>query len=285
VWRPAHCAPLGPALLLLLAVLLPLLAGDGRGLGPAVARAQTSPCDPDPTACVPAAPVPGLGASLGPWTRSIVCPVLYTHEVPAPALFRRVLMALLASGYHPTSLASVDAAMSGAADPPPGCLVLTFDDALYSQYLNALPVLSELGLPAVFFVLPAFGDGVHRYMGAAELQALAAAGHEVEAHTCNHPNLPLLARLNLNAFLAEVQDCKRQLEAIIGLPVNYLAYPFGAYDATVLDAVAHAGYRAAFTTRAAAVLAASAPLSLPRIRYDPAEAPLAIIRRIRAAGG
>jgi peptidoglycan/xylan/chitin deacetylase (PgdA/CDA1 family) len=264
-----------------------LLAGDshGLGLGVTAASAQTSPCDVDPTACLTTAPVPGLGASLGPWTRSLVCPVLYTHEVPAQALLRRVLVALLASGYHPTSLASVDAAMSGAADPPPGCLVLTFDDALYSQYLNALPVLSDLGLPAVFFVLPAFGDGVHRYMGAAELQALSAAGHEVEAHTCNHPNLPLLARLNLNAFLAEVQDCKRQLEAIVGLPVNYLAYPFGASDATVLDAVAHAGYRAAFTTRAAAVLSASAPFSLPRIRYDPAEAPLAIVRRIRAAGG
>jgi peptidoglycan/xylan/chitin deacetylase (PgdA/CDA1 family) len=277
VSRPAQPAR-GLALLASSLVLL-LTLGAPR------AAAQTSPCDDDPTACLTAAPAPGLIATLGPWTRSIVCPVLYTHEVPSPTMLRRVLVALIATGYHPTSLASVDAAMAGAADRPPGCLVLTFDDALYSQYQNALPVLTELGVPGVFFVLPGFADGVHRYMGVAELQALAAAGEEVEAHTCNHPNLPLLARLNLDAFLAEVQGCKQQLEALIDAPVNYFAYPLGSYDTTVLDAVARAGFRAAFTTRASALLPASTPYALPRIRYDPAEAPLAIVRRLRGAGG
>jgi peptidoglycan/xylan/chitin deacetylase (PgdA/CDA1 family) len=277
VLRPARPAR---GLALLASSLVLLLARAATS-----AAAQTSPCDPDPSACFSSAPTPALGAGLGPWTRSIVCPVLYTHEVPSSAMLRRVLVALIATGYHPTSLASVDAAMAGAADRPPGCLVLTFDDALYSQYQNALPVLTELGVPAVFFVLPGFADGVHRYMGVAELQALAAAGEEVEAHTCNHPNLPLLERLNLNAFLAEVQDCKRVLESIIGQPVNYLAYPFGAYDATVLDTVARVGYRAAFTTRASAVLSAGTPYTLPRIRYDPGEAPLAVVRRLRGAGG
>ena len=57
--------------------------------------------------------------------------------------------------------------------------------------------------------MPGFNDGVHRYMGSVELQALANAGLEVEAHTCNHPNLPRLARLDLDAMFAEVQDCKR----------------------------------------------------------------------------
>jgi peptidoglycan/xylan/chitin deacetylase (PgdA/CDA1 family) len=274
VSRPALRAPLLAALA---GVLL-------LGLASPRATAQTD-CDTDPGACASSASTADVTALLPAWTRSIVCPVLYTHEVPSSATLHRLLAALLGAGYHPTSLASVDLAMSGLADPPPGCLVLSFDDGLYSQYLNALPALADLGLPAVFFVLPGFGDGVHRYMGASELRALAAAGHEVEAHTCNHPNLPRLARVNLDAFFAEVQDCKRQLEAIVGLPVSYLAYPFGAYDATVVDAVARFGFRAAFTTRAAALLAASAPYTLPRIRYDPAEAPLTVVRRIHAAGG
>lgn len=249
------------------------------------ATAQTSACDPDPAVCLATTTASGVSA-MAPLTRSIVCPVLYTHEVVSQPALRRMLTAILASGYRPTSLAVVDAAMSGAADVPPGCLVLTFDDALYSQYANALPVLTDLGVPAVFFALvPGFADGVHRYMGAAELQALAQAGNEVEAHTCNHPNLAYLARVNLNGFFAEIGDCRQRLEAIVGAPVNYLAYPLGAYDATVMDAVSRFGYRAAFTTRASAVLSASTPFALPRIRYDPSEAPLAVIRRIRAAGG
>jgi peptidoglycan/xylan/chitin deacetylase (PgdA/CDA1 family) len=220
-----------------------------------------------------------------PWTRSMVCPVLYTHEVPSQAIFRRFLTGLLAAGYQPDSLATVDAAMSGISDIPRGCLVLTFDDGLLSQYLNALPVLTELGVPAVFFVLPGFADGIHRYMGSPELQAMSNAGEEVELHTCNHANLPLLARRAMSAFSAELEDCRRILEDIIGQAVDYVAYPFGAFDATVLDAVTRFGFRAGFTTRASALLTAGSPYTLPRIHYDPGEALATVLRRIHAAGG
>ena len=224
-------------------------------------------------------------AAQPPWTRSIVCPVLYTHEVPSQAIFRRFLTGLLAAGYQPNSLAAVDAAMSGTSDAPRRCIVLTFDDGLLSQYLNAMPVLTDLAVPAVFFVLPGFNDSVHRYMGTPELQALANAGMEVELHTCNPPNLPLLARRNLTAFFAELLDCRHILEDITGQPVDYVAYPFGAVDATVLDAVTRFGFRGGFTTRFSAVLTYSSPYTLPRLRYDPGEALATILRRIRAAGG
>jgi peptidoglycan/xylan/chitin deacetylase (PgdA/CDA1 family) len=223
-------------------------------------------------------------AAPAPWVRSIVCPVLYTHEVANQAVMRNMLLGLLGAGYQPTTLATIDAAMAGIIDPLPHCLVLSFDDGLLSQYLNAAPVFSQLGVPAVFFVLPGFSDGVHRYMGAPELQALADAGFEVELHTCNHPNLPALARRNLNAFYAELQDCRSILESITGQPVNFVAYPFGAYDATVLDAVSRFGFRGGFTTRVSAVLDYRSPYTLPRIEYLPSESPAAVIRRVHAAG-
>jgi peptidoglycan/xylan/chitin deacetylase (PgdA/CDA1 family) len=218
-------------------------------------------------------------------TRNLICPVLYTHEVPSQASFKAFITGLLAAGYRPTSLASVDLAMEGQAQRPPGCLVLTFDDGLYSQYANALPVLSVYQLAAVFFVMPAYADGVHRYMGAAELKALADAGHEVAAHTCNHTNLARLALRGEAPLMTELLDCKQRIEAITGVPIWYFAYPDGATSPTVLSAVARAGYRAAFTTRPSAYLSASSPLLLPRIRYAVGEAPASVVRRIRAAGG
>jgi peptidoglycan/xylan/chitin deacetylase (PgdA/CDA1 family) len=219
------------------------------------------------------------------WTRSIVCPVLYTHEVPSQPLFRRLVGGLLDAGYQPASLATVDAAMIGTTDPPSKCVVLTFDDSLLTQYVNAVPVLIDVGVPAVFFVLPGFSDGVHRYMTTAQLQALADAGFEVELHTCNHANLPLLARRNLSAFYAELQGCRDILEAITGEPVDYVAYPSGFYDATVLSAVATFGFRGGFTTRRSAVLDYRSPYTLPRIEYQPGELAASVIARIRAAGG
>jgi peptidoglycan/xylan/chitin deacetylase (PgdA/CDA1 family) len=265
-------------------LLLAVLASVVLALSALPAAAQTAPCDVEPMTCTAVAGM-SAAAGLGLLTRSVICPVLYTHEVVSQPALRAFLTAIQRAGYQPTSLASVDAAMTGATDTPKGCLVLTFDDGLFGQFVNALPVLSDFGLPGVFFVLPGFDDGVHRYMGPAELQALANAGEEVEVHTCNHPNLPNLARRNLNAFFAELQDCKGQLENIVGEPVNYIAYPFGAVDASVLDAVSRFGYRMAFTTRASAVLSADRPFLLPRIRYDLSESPSVILRRIHVAGG
>jgi peptidoglycan/xylan/chitin deacetylase (PgdA/CDA1 family) len=241
---------------------------------PASAAAQSSDSETVQQTAAPAA-----------WTHSVACPVLYTHEVVSQPVIRRFLTGLLAAGYQPATFAAVDAALTGAGSVPPGCVVLTFDDSLLSQFVNAAPVLIQLGLPAVFFALPGFSDGVHRYMGNPELQGLVANGFDVELHTCHHPNLPALARLNLNAFYAELQDCRRILQDIVGYPISYVAYPFGAYDATVLDAVTRFGFRAAFTTTSSAIWNYRSPYTVPRIEYDPSEAPGGVIRRIKAAGG
>jgi len=221
----------------------------------------------------------GLTDGLPVWSRSLTCPVLYTHEVPAAPIFRRFLTGLLQAGFQPVSFVEVDAALSGLRDVPRGCVVLSFDDALASQLRNAVPVMAEMHVPGLFFVMPAFRDGRHQYLDAAGIRALHDAGHIVGAHTCNHPSLTLLSWIAMEAEL----DCRHQVEAIVGVPVRYLAYPNGAVNQTVLAATAEAGYRAAFTTRASAVLRADQPLLLPRIRYDAGEALSTIIGRIQSA--
>ncbi len=214
------------------------------------------------------------------WKKAVNCPVLYTHEVPVAASFQRFVYGLIQAGFQPVSFALVDASMRGEGDLPPGCVVLSFDDALASQLRNAVPVLAEFGIVGMFFVMPAFRDGHHQYLGATGIRALHDAGHIIGAHTCNHPSLTLLGPL---AMMAELSDCKHLVEYIIGAPVRYFAYPNGAVNQVVLDATAQAGYRAAFTTRPSVTLRPDQPLMLPRIRYDPGEAVSAVVARIRAA--
>jgi peptidoglycan/xylan/chitin deacetylase (PgdA/CDA1 family) len=159
-------------------------------------------------------------------------------------------------------------------------VVLSFDDALASQLRNAVPVLAEFELTAMFFVMPAYRDGRHEYLNEAGIRAVHNAGHIIGAHTCNHPSLTLLSTAPL---MAELSDCKQQIENIIGAPVRYFAYPNGAVNQMVLAATAVAGYRAAFTTRPGTTLRPDQALVLPRIRYDATEAPGTVVQRLRSS--
>ncbi len=223
------------------------------------------------------------GLSDGPaaWVQPATCAVLYTHEIPSAASFRQFLVGIQQVGLRPVSFAAVDAKMSGLANLPRGCVVLSFDDALASQVRNALPVLRDLNVTGMFFVMPGFQDGVHQYMDNAGIRALQDAGQIVGAHTCHHATLTLLPP---QPMMAELADCKRQIENIIGAPVRYLAYPNGAVNQTVVAGATQAGYRAAFTTRASAVLRPEQPFLLPRVEYTVGESAAAVAQRVQAAG-
>lgn len=68
-----------------------------------------------------------------------------------PELFRRRMEWLVARGFRVLPLAeAVEGLYSGTL--PDRAVVLTFDDGWYGTYRHALPVLSELGIPATIYV-------------------------------------------------------------------------------------------------------------------------------------
>ena len=97
-------------------------------LAPATAVADDS-SDPDQQA-----------ASPQPWVRSIVCPVLYAHEIVSQAVLRRFLVGLIGSGYQPVPLWAVDAAMAGDNEERLAKLNRCDD----SYYKSAEPVAERL---------------------------------------------------------------------------------------------------------------------------------------------
>ena len=68
---------------------------------------------------------------------------------------------------------------------------------------------------------------------------LVDAGWEVGSHTRTHPRLPELTGAEL---ASELQGSRRDCEHHLGLPCRSIAYPYGAVDERVADAVAKAGY-------------------------------------------
>jgi len=71
------------------------------------------------------------------------------------------------------------------------------------------------------------------------------AGHEVAVHTVSHPHLP---QLSPDAIVAEVWEDRCALEDLVGYPVRGMAYPFGTYNADVVNILRTLGIRYARTT-------------------------------------
>jgi peptidoglycan/xylan/chitin deacetylase (PgdA/CDA1 family) len=89
---------------------------------------------------------------------------------------------------------------------------------------------------------------------------------EIGAHTVNHP---ILARLASVEAEREIADSKRDLERIIGEPVEVFAYPNGKpdddYTREHREIVGRAGFTAAVTTAPGCVTDSTDVLQLPRI--------------------
>ena len=201
---------------------------------------------------------------------AINCPIYMFHEVN-PNTFPRFVNNLLAQSYQPVRIADlVNYFETGIpvcpADKTP--FILSFDDGLLSQKQNALPVLLENRVPAVFAVMPNWeGDGVHRYMTNSDFRELADLGMEVVSHTINHANLPALKRINRGAWESEIIESKETLQEIIGQPVNYFCYPLGAYDQETILVVSQY-YQVSLAKRGFTIQRNSERYILPRQRMS-----------------
>jgi peptidoglycan/xylan/chitin deacetylase (PgdA/CDA1 family) len=154
---------------------------------------------------------------------------------------------------------------------------VTFDDA-YRNFGAALPVLQDLRVRGSVFVCTGLaGDGrafdvpeLEGRVGDAAgelltmpwetLRELAAGGVEIGSHSVSHPHLPELSDDELRH---ELVDSREEIEARVGQPCRFLAYPYGDNDARVRLAARRAGYIAAYTLRGGWPRAD--PFALPRV--------------------
>jgi len=98
-------------------------------------------------------------------------------------------------------------------------------------------------------------------MAARDVRTLADAGMTIGFHTLHHLALPALDGPRLAEALSEGRET---LSAAAGVPIDFLAYPYGLADCRVAHAARMAGYRAALVTGNRPVTPQSDPFLLPR---------------------
>ncbi len=214
----------------------------------------------------------------------VQAPILTYHRTAGPAAFQAQLEGLIDAGLTPVSFERLVAAIEGWAELPNKPFVVSFDDGWLDQLDGALPVLQDLRVPAVFFVLPGFDRHGQGHMTMADIQSVRAAGVTVGSHTINHADLPPLYRTNLGAAQAEVVESRQRIEEDVD-GVDYFAYPLGRFDPDVKALVAAAEYRAAVTTVPGIVHNLERLFQLRRVGVE-AWWPLAdVVQKIRQAAG
>ncbi|AZU46190.1 protein WavL [Aeromonas hydrophila] len=116
-------------------------------------------------------------------------------------------------------------------------------------------------------------------MNGEQLKALTASGHvEIGGHTLTHPRLSKLAP---EQQAHEIQENKRQLEALLGHPLLSFAYPYGDMDESAKEQAIAAGYRFAVATNSGPRAMHQDPFRIRRIAIFPRTDVFGLWRKIR----
>ena len=181
----------------------------------------------------------------------VVVPILLYHHVDlsptdnayyiSPYEFEKQMYLLREWGYTTISVEMLVTAIKQGAMLPPKPIILTFDDGTKSTFTHALPIMQKYSFTGTSYIVYNYIGVNNNYMDLDQIRALAAAGWEIGSHSISHVDLTQHPERERD----EIVDSRHKLEALLNVPIQSFAYPFGTYDRSSVDYAHFAGYHAA----------------------------------------
>ncbi len=171
------------------------------------------------------------------------------HYVTASA-FRKHLKMIDWMGYTPVTFYDYKLYKEGKLTLPAKPIIITFDDGYLDTYENAIPILLEMDMRAVIFVMGnrnlqrAYWDERNEgdmcpLMSDEQVRHVSEMGFEVGAHSMNHTTFLKLSSVEISHQLEKSKD---QIESILNDEIYTFAYPYGGVDDRVRDVVSESEF-------------------------------------------
>ena len=164
--------------------------------------------------------------------------------------FRREMELLARWGYTAITFDDYRLYLTGELNLPRKPVIITFEDGYVETYTLVLPILQELGMKAVVFVVADAGirssvwdrvqpEAVTPLLSDDQILELHAVGFEIGSQTLHHVRLPGLPR---EKAWEEISGSRMALEILLNAPVRSFTYPFGLLDDQVKAIVKEEGF-------------------------------------------
>lgn len=164
-----------------------------------------------------------------------------TYSV-TPAAFAAQMKALHDNGFQTILPNQLYDYLAHDEPLPAKPVLITFDDTREEQFSLGAAEMDKYGFKAAFFIMTV---SINRpgYMSKDQIKKLSDGGHVIAAHTWDHSMVTKYSGADWDTQLIKPQ---KQLEAIIGKPVIYFAYPFGLWNRPAVPEIKSRGYQLAF---------------------------------------
>lgn len=173
--------------------------------------------------------------------------------------FKNQMQYLKDRGYQTIAMSDLLAFFSNGSPIPKKSVLLTFDDGYDDFYLNAYPILSQLGFKATMFT-PSGLIGNPGYLSWEQIAGMNNV--EFANHTWSHKAMRADGAIDEKEIsTADIQLTERGLDN-----PKVFAYPYGTVSDISETILTKYGYTIAFTTRHGSILCEKQRLTLPRIR-------------------
>ncbi len=196
----------------------------------------------------------------------------------SPARFEEQLRYLKGAGYTSITLRDLIYHMALGWPLPERPVILTFDDGYRDAYTFAYPLLKKYGFVGTFFLVTAPIDQENpEYLAWEHVVRMHEGGMEFGAHSYTHPDL---RGKTVDYIVWQVVGSKEAIEARIGEPVRFFAYPSGLYDQLVVDVLRSAHFWGAVLTHNTDPIRSDNLFCIPRIRIRGSDTLDSFIRKV-----